>query len=125
MTAGLNKRVDIWRIDTDDDDAIGGAMVTGTLVHYNVMASLEENPANQLLEQQGLETLRTFTSIVVPGTLDIRERDELEVIKPRDDPYYGERFRINRVTFSRLNPRDPRNYMMLGLVRSVRAHDLQ
>lgn len=100
-------------------------MLTGTVTYWNVPLRMQQNPDQQLLLQQGLETQKTFTGVVIPGTMDIRERDELEITSPRDDHYYGDRFRIVGVQYSDLNPRDPRNYLMLSMVRSERAHAQQ
>ena len=125
MTAGLNLKSSIWRIDYEEDNSVGGAVTTGTVVYENVFTRLQANMEEQLLLQQGLETQRTFRVVVVPGTMDIRERDELEVTQPADHVYYGGRFRIIGVTYSNLTPRDPRNYLMLTLDRSVRTHDRQ
>lgn len=127
MTAGLNTKVTIWRVSTSGqaDDSVGGAQPTGTVAHQNVLARIEANPEEQLLLQQGLETARTFNAVLVPGTLDIRERDELEITQPDDHIYYGVRFRIVGIRYSSHNRRDPRNYIMLSLTRSVRAHAVQ
>ena len=125
MTAGLNLKSSIWRIDYEADNSVGGAVTTGTVVYENVFTRLQANMEEQLLLQQGLETQRTFRVVVVPGTMDIRERDELEVTQPTDHIYYNKRFRIIGVTYSNFTPRDPRNYLMLTLDRSVRTHDRQ
>lgn len=122
--AGNNIRVRIWRTNYSSDDTVGGSVVTGTVVG-DYPARLQANPQEQLLLQQGLETERTFKVNIVPGYLDIRERDELEVIQPTDHVYYGQRFRIRGVSYSSLNKRDPRSYLMLTLTRDVRAHDRQ
>jgi hypothetical protein len=63
MPGGMNNRVRIWRIDYDSDDIVGGAMPTGTVAHSNVHARVEANPEDQLLLQQGLETVRTFNAL--------------------------------------------------------------
>lgn len=122
MTAGMNRRVNIWRFSTPTDDVVGGAVLTGTVVHYNLPFRMQADPDEQLLLQQGLETEKTFSAIVVPGTLDIRERDEVEIIAPIDDVYYQKHFRILSVRFSDHNTRDPRNRTLLKLSRSERAH---
>jgi len=122
--AGNNIKVRIFRINYSDDNTVGGAVVTGTAIG-DYPARLQANPEEQLLLQQGLETERTFKLNLVPGYLDIRERDELEIIQPTDHVYYGQRFRVRGVTYSSMNKRDPRNYMSLTLTRDVRAHDRQ
>lgn len=127
MTIAKNVKVKIWEIDYASDNAVGGAVVTGT-VYGNVTGydgRLEEVPAQQLLLQQGLEVDKTFKLLLWPGNLPIQERWEIEVIKPEDHVYYGDRFRIRAVTYSSLNVRDPRQYMMLILSRSIYAHARQ
>lgn len=119
--AGNNIKIRIFRINYANDDIVGGAVVTGTVVG-DYPARLQANPVEQILEQQGLETDRTFKLNIVPGYLDIRERDELTVIAPTDHIYYNKWFRVRGVSYSSLNKRDPRNYMMLTVSRSVRAH---
>jgi len=123
--AGERQRSTIWRMVNQPDDAVGGAIISGTSVYTGVMTRLDSQPIEQLLLQQGYETERTFTAIIVPGWLDIRERDELEITHPIDDVYYGSRFRIVGVQHSSHNRRDRRNYIMLDLRRSVRAHTKQ
>ena len=125
MTAGMTSRVKIIRIDYDDDDVVGGAMITGSVAHVNVEARIESNPEEQVLLQQGLQTLRTFNAIIVPGSLDVRERDELEVTAPVHHPYYGVRFRITGVQYSSMDRYNPNNYMRLSMIRDVVSHALQ
>jgi hypothetical protein len=125
MIAGLNIRVDVWRIDTGDDDIVGGAVITGSLVYSDVACMMQPQDEEQLLLQQGIETVRIFNANVVPGTLDIREKDQLEISKPQDHPDWSNRFRVITVSKPSHNPRDPRNYLRLVLTRSVRAHSNQ
>ena len=126
MAAGMNIRVKVWRMNTTSvDDRVGGAIITGTNVYNSVMARIDEVPAQMVLVQQGLETLTIFRMTIMPGTLTIYERDEVEVVQPRDHYFYGDRFRVKGVTIPSHNPRDPRNYMTLLLTRSERMHSLQ
>lgn len=125
MTGGLNQRCKIWRMVNYADDVVGGAQVTGTVVYEGVLCRIDSKPPEQVLVQQGLETTKTFTATLVPGTLDIRERDELEVTHPVDDVEYGWRYRIVGMQYSTHNRRDPRNYILLNMVRTTRAHTRQ
>lgn len=125
MVAGLDLRLDIWRTEYRTDDAIGGAVISGTLQFHNVQARFEYEPTTQVFYEQGLETNKVITAVIVPGTLDIRERDEVEVIAPYDHWDVSNRFRVMGVEHSSHNPRDPRNYLILHLTRSVRAHTRQ
>lgn len=125
MSAGLNQLCSIWRMTNLSDDEVGGAVITGTVVYSGLQCRIDSKPPEQILVQQGLETIRTYTAIVVPGTLDIRERDELQITHPTDDVEYGWRYRIIGMQFSTHNRRDPRNYIILNMVRTVRAHTRQ
>lgn len=121
-SAGMNRRCDVWHYTFPTDSIVGGALPTGTVSYWNVPLRMQENQPSQLLLQQGLETQRTFSAVVVPGTLNIYERDEIKIVKPTDDVFYGDFFRVVGVRYSDLNTRDPRNYLMLSLVRSDIAH---
>jgi hypothetical protein len=76
MTAGLNIQIKLWRMANADDDSVGGAQITGSPIGL-YPARLQANPTEQLLLQQGLETVRTFTCVTVPGTTTFYERDEI------------------------------------------------
>lgn len=123
--AGDNVRFRIYRITTPTDDIVGGAQVSGTVAYDQVQGRFQSQKVSQLLLQQGLETEHIFTARLIPGTLIIYERDELEVVEPPDHLEHGHRFRIIDVRPSDHNPRDPRNYVLLDLVRSIKAHKNQ
>jgi hypothetical protein len=125
MVAGNNCRSSIFRMLEMADDYVGGSVVTGSVVYSGVYTFFESEQEDQMFVAQGLETLRTYRATIVPGTLTIKERDELMVTEPLDNPHYGKRFRITSMQYSSHNPRDPRNYILLNLVRSERAHTIQ
>jgi hypothetical protein len=125
MPAGLIFLADIYRIAFPNDDTSGGAMSSGTCMYYNVQLRMSENKTEQLLLQQGLETTKIFAATIIPGTLIIYERDEVQIISPRNHQYYGERFRVIDVQSMSFAPNDPRNYLVVQLTRSVRAHSVQ
>jgi len=125
MTAGMNVGFKVWRITTPTDDYAGGAQVSGSVQYDCISARFEQQSVDQVFLEQGLEVVHLFKATAVPGTLDIREMDELELIKPVDHWEYRNFFRVVDVHHSSHNPRDPRNYIMMSLTRSVRAHDNQ
>lgn len=125
MSAGLNVRFNVWRILTSDDDIVGGAMISGSLVYEGVPGRFQKLNATQVFVEQGLETERVFTCHLVPGTLDIKERDELQLVQPTDHPMCGHRFRVVDFSPSDHNRRDPRSYINIQMTRSVRAHSQQ
>lgn len=93
MTAGLNLRGTIWRMNQDDDDTVGGVMITGTPVANNLPMAISSNRPMQASLEQGLETNAIFDATVKCGVV-IYERDEVEVTCPSSSPHYGLRFRI-------------------------------
>lgn len=122
MVAGLNVKFDIWRVNYSPDDEVGGAVTTGTYSYRNIDGRFQQQPEEQVFLQQGMETVKTFSCIVVPATLDIDERDEIEVVCPTNHYYFGNRFRVINARPADFNPNDRRNYLMLTLTRSVEAH---
>ncbi len=124
MAAGQNVKLRFWRMSNDPDDVVGGAVITGSVTGI-YPARLRENKPSQLLLQQGLETETTLSATVVPGTIDVMERDEVDIVEPTDHPYYHLRFRVRGVAYGMLNPRDPRNHVFLTLSRSRIAHAQQ
>ncbi|MBC8552428.1 MAG: hypothetical protein H8D23_22600 [Candidatus Brocadiales bacterium] len=128
MSAGLNIAIDIWRMTTTDDD-VGGAVVTGTVVHSHVPARMQPHRDDlgdrQSFMLQGLQVDKLFTVTAQPGTLEVFERDEIEVVAPVGHPYYQDRFRIIEMDWSDINPGDHRNYLMFTVSRDVKAHASQ
>jgi hypothetical protein len=125
MILGLNVKCLIRKISEDADDDTGGAMPTGTVVHENVGARIQQQKEEQLLVQQGLEINKQFTALVEPVTLDVDERYELEVTSPTDYYLYGKPMRIVNVRQADFVPADSRNYIILTLTRSHKAHAIQ
>ena len=123
MVAGSNIKIRHWRISYQDDNEVGGAVITGSVIGiYD--ARKQSSPPSQLLLQQGLET-EEISTVTIPGIKDIRERDELEVYRPTDHPDYSKMFRVRGTRFSDFNPRDPRAYTMVTVSRSRRSHAFQ
>jgi hypothetical protein len=122
MVAGLNVTFSVWRNNYSPDDVIGGAVVTGTYIYNSVRGRFQQQPEEQFFIQQGLETVKSFSCIVAPATLQIRERDELVVVCPPNHYYYGDHFRVINARPADFVPNDRRNYLMLTLTRSVDAH---
>jgi hypothetical protein len=125
MVAGANVKFNVWRWNYSSDDEVGGSMLTGTYSYYNVPGRFQQQPANQMFTQQGLETVKTFTCIVEPVTLDIDERDEIEVAAPSNHYYFGYRFRVINARPADFVPSDRRNYLMLELARITESHAQQ
>lgn len=125
MTAGLNLLVTIWRYTYPSDDAVGGAVPSGTMLYTNIEARIQAEKPTMALLEQGLEVPTLFTAVLHPGTLLIEHNDEVEVTAPAISTYYGEHFRIVGMQHTSTYPDDPRGYVLLNLRRSERAHALQ
>lgn len=120
--AGMNVGFKVWRITTPSDDYAGGAQISGSVAYGFIHARFEAQPVTQQFLEQGLETVHLFKATTIPGTFTIYERDELELVQPTDHWEHGNFFRVVDVHRANHNPRDPRNFTMLTLTRSVRAH---
>lgn len=94
---GLNLKAQIWQINQSSDDSVGGSVTTGTVAYTNVPIRLSARRPSQASLEAGLEVNRITDAIINGKGLTLRERDEIEITWPVDDPYYGERFRITGI----------------------------
>jgi len=126
MIAGATSQFSIWRIsEVVGDDVVGGALITGTPLHTRVRGRIESLKPTQLLLEQGLEYQRLWKVAIQPSTLDVRERDELEITHPAAHRFFGERFRILAIEHSGMHPGDPRNFLQLTVRHVDFARSLQ
>lgn len=93
MVAGLNLKIDIYQINYAEDDASGGAVITGTLAYSDVPARLSARMPSQQSLEAGLEVNRLIDMSIQGNGITLNERDEIEVTWPTTHPYFGERFR--------------------------------
>lgn len=115
MTAGLYLQARIWRFTTSpNDDQVGGAQPSGTVLYSSLPARIEAVEPTQALLEQGLEIPLTFHA-VIGGTPKIRANDQLEVTGPPLSPYYNDRFRVIGVLHGSMI--DPRSFIVLVLRR--------
>lgn len=122
---GNNVRFSITGNNNSTDDEVGGAVLTGTVVHENVPGRLEGVLPEQVFLMQGLETARQFTMTVGEDNLNVQERDYVTITDPVDHRYYNVNLRVLGVLESNFNPSDPRAYMILNLQRDVKSHAIQ
>lgn len=95
MPAGLNNFARLWRYTYQDDD-VGGALPSGTILKEPVFCRIEQMQATQVLLEQGLEIPEMYKGILTytGDPIDIEHNDQLEVYDPVISPYYQKRFRI-------------------------------
>jgi len=115
MTAGLNVRIEVWRMVEQNDDDHGGAILSGTVLYDTADARLQAIKPSYLMLQQGLEVESLFRLMVQSSERDYREYDEVEVIWPIQHKYYGDRFRIIKVQEDALHPFDRRSFVEFTL----------
>jgi hypothetical protein len=100
MVALLNLRGRVWRFTTPKDDAIGGAVPTGTVLYTPVFSRISSAKPTMALLEQGLETPEIFTGYLSytmyspTGTFDVQHNDQYEVTYPPVSQFYGKRFVI-------------------------------
>lgn len=121
MTAGLNVSGNVLRFTaSSNDDVVGGAVPTGTVVYAPVFARIKAQEPTQALLEQGLETPEIFTALMAPGNIILQHNDQYEVVNPPASPHYGKRFVIIGVQPSDLT--DRRKYIRVTMRRIEIAH---
>jgi len=123
MVAGLNITVKIWQMNNDPDDAVGGAMITGTVLFESVKARLTARRPSQFSLDAGLETDKFFDMVIGCDARGVVERDEIEFIYPLDHPYFAERFRIIGIQLD--GRRRPHGHTQMTLSRIERSRRRQ
>jgi len=120
LRIGNNLRARIWRWIYINDDSVGGAEPSGTIVYESVEARSQDASPIAAFAIQGVETNKIHQAYVYPGTLDIREYDQFEVVSPPNHPYFGLKMRIDTVQKPNFHPADPRGYLLLTMVRATK-----
>jgi hypothetical protein len=126
MTAGLNLKGAIWRFTNANDDSIGGARPTGTVLYSPVFSRISSEKPTLALLEQGLETPTIFRALLSyaayspTGSFDVQHNDQYEVTSPRTSQYYGKRFVI--IGIQPTSFEDGRRYLKVTLRRLVTAN---
>lgn len=131
MTAGMNLRGNIWRMNTPQDDDQGGAVPSGTVVYQDIYARISPLQPTLALLEQGLETptiyngLFQYPSFNITGTFEVLHNDQYEITWPLINVNYGKKFVVISVQYQSYD--DQRKYVVTRLRRLVTANsnDLQ
>ena len=121
MPAGLNLSGNFIRLTYLDDD-VGGAYPTGTVLHESIQGRIEEEPANTMLLQQGLETKKIYRGMFWGHELTFREQDQFIVTSPPNHYHFGDTFRVMSRTTPNQHPAIKQNYILAQLERVQTAH---
>lgn len=120
--AGYNHVVRIWSfIESPNDDDIGGARPSGTIVYDNVPARIQSLKPTQVLLEQGLELPRMFNIVVRPATMNIKHNQQVEFILPVNSKFYGLKFRIVGLQETSMHPSNSRDFILLTVKRTESA----
>lgn len=122
MPAGMNCEVSIIRLTETTDDDVGGSNPTGTFIHQNLQARLEEDLIDSGFFQQGLQTTKTFSGQIWGHNLQIREQDEILVVSPPNHKYINKKFRVKDARYDSRHPSIKQNYVLVKMTRSQLGH---
>jgi len=127
MHQGMWSRLTVFRVTSStpsNDTPGGGVLNTEDVLYEGVRAALQDAQGTQALFEQGLETVKMVDCLVEPGTLDIRERDEVMDTVP-GNVYYNQRLRVVQVMAGITAPGHPHAHLELKLRRIVRSRSQQ
>jgi len=110
--AGLNQQGRLIRYHyPNNDDEVGGAVPSGTILKESVFCRIEQAKSTQVLLEQGLELPEMFQAYLhyTGDPLDIQNNDQLEIYSPPISPFYNKRFRI--ISFRHSSHMDGRRFV--------------
>lgn len=122
MPAGSNCSVNIIRYTYPNDDEVGGAYPSGTVLHTYLAARLDEEQTDVTFLQQGIQAQKAFSGIIWGWQLQVREDDDLEVVSPPNHKYFGKRFTIKDAVYDSRHPAIKQKYLLVKMTRSQIAH---
>lgn len=126
MRAGNNLHAKFWRFSYPVDDSVGGALPSGSVVVGYAEGRIQASSPIPAYAMQGVETSKIYMGEFYPGTLDIKEFDQCEVVSPPNHPLYGLKMRIDTVQRSNYHPADPRGILLITMVRATKhGNDFQ
>jgi len=126
MVAGLNLCGRVWDYNYPQDDEIGGALPSGTVIYENIELRIQSMKPTQPILEQGIEAIRLFTGMIHPQTLDIENNNEIEITAPSSSNYYGDKFRIlGDPQRTSVHGSDSRGYILVTLRRIERGRTIQ
>lgn len=119
---GLTVVFDLHRITWQDDD-VGGAVQTGTVLGSNLRGIINVRNPSQLALEQGLET-PVLADVIIrgcPPSITIIESDQVEIVAPSNHPFFGERWRVEGVSNTPMHPSNRRTFVKLLVSRAERS----
>jgi len=119
--AGMNQKGRLWRYTQNgNDDDLGGAVPSGTVLCEPVWARISPRKPTQALLEQGLETPEIFDAVLSAGDYVLIHNDQLEITAPNISPYLNKKFVIIGIQSS--SNFDLRQHKLVTLRRFETAH---
>ena len=127
MPAGLNQVCRLIRFSYPNDDAVGGAVPSGTVLYSFLDIRIEGMKPTTALVEQGVQTIELFNAMLFEGNVGIEHNDQIEIILPAVGWFANKKFRVIGVQRSSSHPALDRNQIKLTLRRWEQSHanDLQ
>lgn len=120
--AGFNHVGRVWEYSYPQDDAIGGSVPSGTVIHDFVQMRIVGITPTMALLEQGVETTHLYRCMASAHAFNLRENHEIEVYLPIDSPYFNVRFRVISEPKHSIKPNDPRDKVSFIMRRADIAH---
>lgn len=121
MPAGLNRLAELTTFSFPNDDVVGGAQPSGTVVYPNLVIRIKSEKPTLALLEQGLETQTIYSAHLFAGNIDIHHNDQVRVTAPNNDWFFNKTFRVIGVQRSSNNLQD-RNFVRVTLRRYEESH---
>lgn len=122
MTAGSNIGIRVWHFVTIADDAVGGAVPSGTVIYEHAHARISQLKPTMPLLEQGIETNKLYSFAIDSRDLAIQEPDIIEITSPVTHFDYGKKYRALAIQRQSFAPNDRRQYLIVTASRIEQAH---
>lgn len=126
--AGLNRICRVIRFSYPQDDSVGGAIPSGTVIQENLQIRIKAEDSTQALMEQGIEVPVFYRGLLFAGNANIRNNDQIEFTAPINDWYYAKKFRVvGEPQRASSHPALDRNQLRIKLRRweSSHSNDIQ
>jgi len=94
----MDCRLRVFSEYANEDDAIGGAVITGTVIFEWVAARIEDVPTEMSILLQGIITNQGYMVSMYPGNLLIENNYYVAVMYPTKHELYNKLLRVVQVT---------------------------
>jgi hypothetical protein len=122
MPGGLNQVCRVIRFSYPQDDSVGGAVPSGTVLYPFLDIRIESEKPTMALVEQGLQVPTIFSAMLFEGNVEIEHNDQIEVLLPAMGWFHGKKFRVIGVQRASSSPALDRNQIKLTL-RRWEPHD--